>query len=164
MQMCFGDALAICTINQRKFSKLDFKKFHPSGSLGAKLKTVGELMYKGKSIPFINENSNIKTALKIFNKKNLGVLIANNKSGATTGIISDGDFKRLNLKSENIQSLIIKKVMKKNPIILNEDMLAVEALSIMNIKKITALCVYKKNKKKITGLLHMHNILNANIS
>jgi len=164
MQMCFGDALAICTINQRKFSKLDFKKFHPSGSLGAKLKTVGELMYKGKSIPFINENSNIKTALKIFNKKNLGVLIANNKSGATTGIISDGDFKRLNLKSENIQSLIIKKVMKKNPIIVNEDMLAVEALSIMNIKKITALCVYKKNKKKITGLLHMHNILNANIS
>ena len=54
--------------------------------------------------------------------------------------------------------------MKKNPIIVNEDMLAVEALSIMNIKKITALCVYKKNKKKITGLLHMHNILNANIS
>ena len=61
MQICFGDALAISTIKQRKFSKLDFKKFHPSGSLGAKLKTVGELMYKGKSIPFVNENSNIKS-------------------------------------------------------------------------------------------------------
>ena len=113
MQICFGDALAISTIKQRKFSKLDFKKFHPSGSLGAKLKTVGELMYKGKSIPFVNENSNIKSALNIFNKKNLGVLIAKNKKGVTTGIISDGDLKRLNYKSENINNLIIKKVMKK---------------------------------------------------
>ena len=164
MQMCFGDALAISTINQRKFSKFDFKKFHPSGSLGAKLKTVGELMYKGKSIPFVSENSNIKSALNIFNKKNLGVLIAKNKKGVTTGIISDGDFKRLNYKSENINNLIIKEVMKKNPIVVKEDSLAVEALSIMNTKKITALCVYKKNKYKTTGLLHLHNILNANIS
>ena len=79
MQICLGDALALSTINQRKFSKLDFKRFHPSGSLGAKLKTVSELMYRGKDIPFINENSNIKNALKVFNKKNLGVLIAINK-------------------------------------------------------------------------------------
>jgi len=164
VQICFGDALAISTIKQRKFSKLDFKKFHPSGSLGAKLKTVGELMYKGKSIPFVSENSNIKSALNIFNKKNLGVLIAKNKKGVTTGIISDGDFKRLNYKSENINNLIIKEVMKKNPIVVKEDSLAVEALSIMNTKKITALCVYKKNKYKTTGLLHLHNILNANIS
>ncbi|MDC3060995.1 KpsF/GutQ family sugar-phosphate isomerase [Candidatus Pelagibacter sp.] len=164
MQICFGDALAISTIKQRKFSKLDFKKFHPSGSLGAKLKTVGELMYKGKSIPFVNENSNIKSALNIFNKKNLGVLIAKNKKGVTTGIISDGDLKRLNYKSENINNLIIKKVMKKNPIVVREDTLAAEALSIMNSNKITALCVYKKNKFRTTGLLHLHNILNANIS
>ena len=164
IQICIGDALAIATIKQRKFSRLDFKKFHPSGSLGAKLKTVGELMYKGKSIPFVNENSNIKSALNIFNKKNLGVLIAKNKKGVTTGIISDGDLKRLNYKSENINNLIIKKVMKKNPIVVREDTLAAEALSIMNSNKITALCVYKKNKFRTTGLLHLHNILNANIS
>tara|TARA_B100000674_G_scaffold174387_1_gene140945 strand:- start:397 stop:1368 length:972 start_codon:yes stop_codon:yes gene_type:complete len=164
IQICLGDAIALSTINQRNFSKLDFKKFHPSGSLGAKLRTVSELMYKGKEIPFINENSNIKNALKIFNKKNLGVLIAVNKNKNTTGIISDGDFKRISFKSDNINNIIIKKVMKKNPIVINESMLAVEALSIMNSKKITALCVYKKNKNKITGLIHMHNILNANIS
>jgi len=162
-QVCFGDALAISTIKVRKFSRLDFKKFHPSGSLGAKLKTVSELMHKGREIPFINENLNIKTALKIFNKKNLGVLIAKNKKGNTTGIISDGDFKRINYKTDNINDLIIKKVMKKNPIMVNENILAVEALSIMNIKKITALCVYKKNKRKTIGLIHMHSILNANI-
>ena len=162
-QMCFGDALAISTIKQRKFSKLEFKKFHPSGSLGFKLKTVGDLMYQGKSIPFINENSSIKEALKVFNKKNLGLLIAKNNRGNTTGIISDGDFKRINYKTENINNLIIKKVMKKNPIIVNENMLAAEALSVMNNKKITALCVFKKNKRKTTGLIHMHSILNANI-
>ena len=91
----------------------------------------------------------LRSALKIFNKKNLGVLIARNKKGNTTGIISDGDFKRINYKTENINNIIIKKVMKKNPIIVNENMLAVEALSIMNNKKITALCVFKKNKNKL---------------
>jgi len=164
VQVSFGDALAIATIKQRRFSKLDFKKFHPSGSLGAKLKTVGELMYKGKSIPFVNENSNINSALRIFNKKNLGLLIAKNNKGNVTGIISDGDLKRINIKTENFKSVIIKKVMKKNPILVNENMLAVEALSLMSSKKITALCVFKNNKKKITGLIHMHKILEANIN
>ena len=163
-QICFGDALAISTMKHRKFTKFDFKLYHPSGSLGAKLKTVGELMYKGKKIPFVNQNSNIKTGLKILNKKNLGVVIARNTKGRTTGIISDGDIKRINYKTENINNLIVKKVMKKNPILVNENMLAAEALSIMNNKKITALCVFKKDKRKTVGLIHMHNILNANIS
>ena len=81
-----------------------------------------------------------------------------------TGIISDGDLKRISYKSENLNKRIIRSVMKKNPIIVKEDMLAVEALSLMNIRKVTALCVYKKNKKKISGLISLHNILNANIS
>ena len=120
-QISLGDALAISTLKQRKFSKLDFKKFHPSGSLGKKLKTVGELMYSGKNIPFINENSNLKTALKIFNKKNLGVLIAKNNKGITTGIISDGDFKRINNSSENINiknfTILFIKIRKTEPTI-----------------------------------------------
>ena len=163
-QIVFGDSLAISTIKQRKFSKLKFRLFHPAGSLGARLKTVGDLMHKGKEIPFISENSDIKTALKTFNKKNLGVLIAINKKKNLTGIISDGDLKRISYKSENLNKRIIRNVMKKNPIIVKEDMLAAEALSLMNIRKITALCVYKNNKKKISGLISLHNILNANIS
>ena len=162
-QIVFGDCLAISTIKQRKFSKLNFRLFHPAGSLGAKLKTVGDLMHKGKDIPFINENSDIKTALKTFNKKNLGVLIAVNKQKNLTGIISDGDLKRISYKSNNLNKRIIKNVMKKNPIMVNEEMLAAEALSIMNSRKITTLCVFKKNKRKTIGLIHMHNILDANI-
>ena len=164
IQICLGDALAISTIYRRKFSKLDFKKFHPSGALGAKLKTVEDLMYKGKNIPFINEKSNIKNALKILNKKNLGILIIKNSKGNSIGIISDGDIKRISSKTDNINNLIIKNVMKKNPIMVHENTLAAEALSVMNNKKITALCVYKKNKKKVTGIVHMHNILDANIT
>ncbi len=163
-QIVFGDCLAISTIKHRKFSKLKFRLYHPSGSLGARLKTVGDLMHKGKGIPFINENSDIKTALKTFNKINLGVLIAINKQGNMTGIISDGDLKRISYKSDNINYQIIKKVMKKKPIMVREDVLAAEALSIMNYKRISALCVYRKNKKKISGLITLHNILNANIS
>ena len=162
-QIVFGDCLAISTIKQRKFSKLNFRLFHPAGSLGARLKTVGDLMHKGKDIPFINENSDIKTALKTFNKKNLGVLIAVNNQKNLTGIISDGDLKRISYKSKNLNKRIIKNVMKKNPIMVNDEMLAAEALSIMNSRKITALCVFKKNKRKTIGLIHMHNILDANI-
>ena len=81
------------------------------------------------------------------------------------GILTDGDLKRLNRKFENFQNLKIKKVMKKNPISVDKDTLAAQALSIMNAKKITSLCVHKGNKKNITvGIIHIHNILKANIS
>ena len=75
MQLAIGDAMAICTMKQKRFGEKEFKKFHPSGSIGAKLKTVEDLMLKGKKIPFINENTNMHSALKIITKKKLGVLI-----------------------------------------------------------------------------------------
>ena len=71
--------------------------------------------------------------------------------------------KELIISLKILKNYYYKKVMNKNPIVVNENMLAAEALSIMNNKKITALCVYKKNKKITIGLIHMHNILNANI-
>ena len=98
-QIVFGDCLAISTIKLRKFQK-KFRLFHPSGSLGAKLKTVGDLMYKGKNSIY-QSNSNVKNA-EIFNKKNLGILIAKDNRGNATGVLSDGDFKRISSKSENI--------------------------------------------------------------
>ena len=157
--LSIGDALAISTMNYRKFGKLDFKKFHPSGNLGAKLKTVEDLMIKEKKVPFIKENILLKSALKTMNKFNLGVLVVRNNFKKTSGIISDGDIKRISEKNTNI-----KNIMKKNPISVNKDMLATQALSIMNSKKITCLCVHnKKMKNKTSGILTIHNILNANI-
>jgi len=163
-QLSIGDALAISTMNFRKFGKLDFKKFHPSGSLGAKLKTAEDLMLRGNRIPFIRENIFMGKALKTMNKYNLGVLIVINKKKQTIGIISDGDIKRISDKNHNIKKLVAKDIMKKNPITVSQNILAAETLAIMNSKKITCLCVHdKKNKNKTIGILTIHNILNANI-
>ena len=165
VQVALGDAIAITCMVYKKFGKLDFKKFHPSGSLSIKLKTVEDLMLSGKKIPFVNENVSMKDALISINKKNLGTLVIRNNRSYTTGILTDGDLKRINNIKLSFKDLKIKKVMTKKPISVDKDMLAAQALSIMNNKKITSLCVHKNNKKnKTIGFIHIHNILNANIT
>ena len=164
IQLALGDAIGISCMRYNNFGKLDFKKFHPGGSLSVKLKTVGDLMYIGSKIPFVQENTTMKYALRIITQKGLGVLLIK-KRNITSGILTDGDLKRLNRKFENFQKLKIKKVMKKNPVSVDKNTLAAQALSIMNAKKITSLCVHKENKKNRTvGIIHIHNILKANIS
>ena len=164
IQMSIGDALAVATMKHKKFTKLDFKKFHPSGSLGAKLKTVEDLMLTGNKIPFVKENILMKDALKIIVKKKLGTLVIKNKKGFTCGILVDGDIKRSSQKIDNLKTVEIRKIMKKNPISVNRETLAAEALSIMTLKKVTSLCVHDRNKRKTIGIIHIHNILQSNIS
>ena len=165
VQIALGDAIAITCMRYKKFGEIDFKKFHPSGSLSIKLKTVEDLMLIGNKIPFISENVNMRNALKIISKKGLGVLIVKNKNNFTTGILTDGDLKRLTNLDLSSNNLKIKKVMKKNPISVDKNMLAAEALSIMTTKKITSLCVHQNNKRsKTVGFIHIHNILDANIT
>ncbi len=163
-QLGIGDALAISTLKRKKINNLDFKKFHPSGSLGEKLKTVEDLMLTKNKIPFINENIPMTKALRIMTEKKLGTLIAINKKKITTGIITDGQIRKLNSKNVMMNLLKVKDVMTKNPIKVEKNTLATKALSIMNEKKITSLCVYNQNKKSITiGIVHVHNILNKKI-
>jgi arabinose-5-phosphate isomerase len=162
-QLSIGDALAVATINKNNISKKDFKKFHPSGSLGAKLKTVEDLMLVKNKIPFINENTKMKDALKIITQKKLGILIAKNTRGETKGIITDGQIRRTVGKNKNLHNLKVKNVMTKNPISIDREMLAIKAISIMNDKKITSLLVHKSLKKKTVGIIHIHNILASNI-
>ena len=164
-QLALGDAIAIACMNFKNFTKLDFKKIHPSGSLSIKLKTVEDLMVSGRKLPIINENSSMQKALKIIENKKLGVLIVKNKNKNTTGIITDGDIKRMAQKFNKFDKLKVKKVMKKNPISIDKDQLAATALAIMNSKKITSLFVHKKSEnKKTVGIIHMHFILKSNIS
>jgi arabinose-5-phosphate isomerase len=163
-QLSIGDALAISTLKKNKINNLDFKKFHPSGSLGEKLKTVEDLMLTKNKIPFINENMPMTKALKIMTEKKLGTLIVRNKKKFTTGIITDGQIRRMNSKNIVMSLLKVKDVMTKNPIKIEKNTLATKALSIMNEKKITSLCVYNQNKKSTTiGIVHVHNILNKKI-
>ena len=164
-QLAIGDALAIAAMKYKKFGKLDFRKIHPAGSLGAKLRTVGDLMLTGNKIPFIDQNVKIINALKILSKKKLGVLIIQNKTKKTIGIVTDGQIRRYSEKNIDIKKMKIKDIMTKNPIGIDKNSLAAKALALMNGKRITSLCVYdKKKKNKTIGILHIHNILQNNIS
>ena len=164
-QLALGDALAISTMNYRKFSKIDFKKLHPAGSLGAQLRTVEDIMFKGGGIPFVNENLKMSKALKILTEKKLGILIVRNKKRKTTGIVTDGQIRRFSQKNLNFQTLPVKQIMTKKPISIDKNELAAKALSIMNSKKITSLVVNNKSKPSITiGVIHVHTILQSNIS
>tara|TARA_B100000941_G_scaffold236242_1_gene179169 strand:+ start:2592 stop:3566 length:975 start_codon:yes stop_codon:yes gene_type:complete len=163
-QIAIGDCLAVAALNLKKFNKKKFKLFHPHGSLGSQLRTVEDLMISQNGIPFINENSNMKKALSIITKKKLGVLIARDNKKNTTGIITDGQIRRSNLKKGNLKELKVRNIMTKSPISVNKDVLAAKSLAIMSDNKITSLCVHKNgNKKKTIGILHIHHILNANI-
>lgn len=165
VQLSLGDALAISVMNFKKFSQLDFKKFHPAGSLGKRLQTVEDLMVTKSKIPFINEQKSLEEGIKIINSKKLGLLVAVNKKNNATGIFTDGDLKRAIKKKVNISNNKIKNFMTKDPIKIEKSSLAAKALNIMNEKKITSLCVFKKgNLKKIIGIIHIHNILSSNIN
>ena len=160
-QLSIGDALAIALMNKKKFSKLDFKKFHPSGSLGNKLKTAKDLMLTKSKIPFINENQTMNEAIKVINLKKLGFLVITNSEGRTIGVFTDGDLKRLMRKKNKIENLKIRNFMSKKPFSVEENILASDVLLHMNKKKITNVCVFKKkNKDRTIGVLHIHGLIN----
>jgi len=164
-QLALGDALAISSMHYKKFGKLDFKKIHPAGNLGAQLKTVQDIMLTGNKIPFIKENLKMKTAIKILSDKRLGILIVQNKLKKTIGIITDGQIRRFNQNKIYHPFIAVKDVMTKSPISIDKNALAVKALALMNSKKITSLCVHdKRNKFKTIGVLHIHNVLESGIS
>ena len=103
----------------------------------------------------------MKNALKVLNSKKLGFLVIINNQGFNTGVFTDGDLKRLMQKKRGFQNVKIKSFMTKKPYIVDENTLATEILSQMNKRKITNVCVYKRNnKKKTVGVIHIHNLLN----
>ena len=164
-QLALGDAIAIATMKYKKFDKMDFKKLHPAGSLGAQLKTVEDIMIKGKKIPFVNENMQMNKALKVLNEKKLGILVITNKNRKTCGIITDGQIRRFSQKIINFHSLPVRKIMTRKPIFIDKNELAATALNVMNGKKITSLLVKNKKKPSTTiGVIHVHTILQSNIS
>ena len=121
-------------------------------------------MLTGNKIPFVSHKLQMKKALKILNQKKLGVLLAQNERKKTIGIITDGQIRRFNEKKIDLHSMKVKEIMTRNPISVEKNVLAAKALSIMNSRKITSLCVYdKKNKLKTVGIVHIHNILQSDV-
>ncbi len=164
-QASLGSSLVIAVMQFKKHGIMSFKKWHPAGTLSKKLLTVEDLMIKGKNnVPFVNENLKMKEALKILRKKNLGIIIARNSKKNTTGLLSDGDVKRIIQKNKNLESIAVKKVMTSNPITINKNVLAIKALLLMQTNNVTSLCVSSgKSTKKIVGLIRIQNILESTI-
>ena len=162
LTMLLGDCLATTVMYKKKFSKEKFKIFHPGGNIGGSLLLAKDIMVTGKKLPIINSKKSIKDALVVMNKKKLGTVVVL-KNNYITGLISDGDLRREMKSISKITNL--EKIMTKNPLVVNENMPASKALTIMNEKKITSLLVvsdkhYKlKNKAKLKGIIHIHFLL-----
>jgi len=165
LSLLIGDCLATTVMQLKKFSKEKFKVFHPGGNIGNSLLLAKDIMIKGNNMPVINVNRSLKDALKIINKKKLGIIIVQ-KNKFIKGIITDGDLRR-ELKNYS-KKKYISEFMSKNPSIVNENMPASKALGIMNEKKITSLLVvsdknYKSKNKILKGIIHIHSLLEKGI-
>ena len=163
--LLLGDCLATTVMRQKKFSKEKFKIFHPGGNIGSSLLLAKDIMVTGKNMPVINYKKSFGEALKIMNKKRLGIIILI-KNKFITGLVTDGDLRReLNTNSNNRN---LKNFVNEKPLVVNENMPASKALGIMNEKKITSLLVVsdkdvKKRNKKLRGIIHIHFLLQSGI-
>ena len=162
--LLLGDCLATTVMNQRKFSKEKFKVFHPGGNIGNSLLLAKDIMVTGKKIPTLNYKGNLKDAIKIINKKKLGIVVIIKKK-FINGIVVDGDLRRgiKNYSKKNLNEFITK-----NPLVVNENMPASKILAIMSEKKITNLLVvsdadFKKKNKILKGIIHIHFLLNHGV-
>ena len=165
ISLLLGDCLATTAMSQLKFSKEKFKIFHPGGSIGSSLLLAKDIMVTGNQMPTVDINKSFGDAISIMNKKKLGIIIITEKK-FTVGLVTDGDLRR-GFK-ENSKQRSLRKFIKKHPLFINENMPAPKALAIMNEKKITSLLVmsdkdYKKSKKVLKGVIHIHSLLKNGI-
>ena len=164
--MLLGDCLATTIMNLKKFSKEKFKVFHPGGNIGNSLLLSKDIMITGKKMPVINYKNIFKNALRVMNKKNLGILVIL-KNRFIQGIVTDGDLRR-ELKDYSKEKNL-SKFMTTGPLVVNENMPASKALAIMNEKKITSLLVvsdkdFKKKNKILKGIIHIHFLLRTGLT
>ena len=163
--LLLGDCLATTVMHQRNFSKEKFKIFHPGGNIGSSLLLAKDIMVTGKKMPFINHKKKLKDALKIMNEKKLGIIVVL-KNNFIDGLVTDGDLRR-EIKNY-VKDKNLNQLMSEKPLVVNENMPASKALGIMSENKITSLLVvsdkdYKKKKKKLKGIIHIHILLQNGI-
>ncbi|MCK9296476.1 MAG: KpsF/GutQ family sugar-phosphate isomerase [Desulfobulbaceae bacterium] len=159
--LALGDALAVVLIAKKKFAASDFRKNHPGGSLGERLKTkVQEVMITGPLLPLTAPDSSLRAAINILNEKNLGAVIIADDKSKLCGIITDGDLRRLLslTKPLDLDRLQVKDIMTPSPKTIQEDLLAADALSIMQRHEVTILPVLNK-AGLLAGMLHLHDLL-----
>ena len=160
MQMALGDALAIALLEGRGFTSVDFSVLHPGGKLGALLKYTRDLMHTGDAVPLKPLGTKMSDALVEMTSKGFGCVGIVDNKGLIAGIVTDGDLRRH--MGPDLMTATVDEVMTKNPKTIGRDLLAGEALEILNSSKITALIVTEANKP--VGIVHLHDLLRAGVA
>src|ERR1700754_1352255 len=160
MLLALGDALAIALLEGRGFTPVDFSVLHPGGKLGAMLKFTRDLMHAGDAVPLRPLGTRMSDALVEMSSKGFGCVGIVDISGAIVGIVTDGDLRRH--MRPDLMTALVDDVMTKNPKTISRDLLASEALEILNSSKITALIVTDANRP--VGIVHLHDILRAGVA
>jgi arabinose-5-phosphate isomerase len=160
MQLALGDALAIALLEGRGFSTHDFRVLHPGGKLGALLKYTRDLMHTGDAVPLKPLGTKMSDALVEMTSKGFGCVGIVDGKGHIAGIVTDGDLRR-HMRADLMMALV-DDVMTRNPKTIGRDLLAGEALELLNSSKITALIV--TDGKKPVGILHLHDLLRAGVA
>jgi arabinose-5-phosphate isomerase len=161
--LVMGDALAVALLNARGFTANDFALSHPGGSLGKRLLLrLDDIMHKEDRIPIILENALIKDALVEMSLKGLGMTAIVNSHQQIVGLFTDGDLRRILDAKIDIHHDTITTVMTKNPSTVKADMLAAEALKVMEDKKINGLIIVDSTNKPI-GAMNMHDLLRSGV-
>ncbi|MGB1199981.1 MAG: KpsF/GutQ family sugar-phosphate isomerase [Cognaticolwellia aestuarii] len=161
--LVMGDALAVALLNARGFTADDFALSHPGGSLGKRLLLrLADIMHKGERLPTVSTNAKIKDALVEMSLKGLGMTAIVDDNSQLMGLFTDGDLRRILDAQINIHQDSITSVMTKNPYVAQQDMLAAEALKIMEDKKINGLIIVNDNNQPI-GAMNMHDLLKSGV-
>ena len=157
--LAMGDALAVALLNRKQFRAEDFRRNHPGGSLGERLKVaVREVMLTGEKVPVISHNAMLVAGVVELNQKNLGAVFIQDDQGRLLGIITDGDIRRMLSSGKNIQEMTMEEGMKRNPVAISDSLMAADALSIMQQHEITVLAVVDDGGR-LEGILHLHDLL-----
>jgi arabinose-5-phosphate isomerase len=161
--LALGDALALCVLDQRDFTAEDFARSHPGGSLGRRLLIhVSDLMRTGDKAPRVHANASLSEGLLEMSRKGLGLTAIVDADNKPIGIFTDGDLRRAFEQNVNVANSSIADVMHKNPFTIHRDKLAIEAVEIMEQRKINGLLV-TDDSGVLVGALNMHDLLLAKV-
>ena len=157
-QIALGDAIAAELMERRGFKREDFAKYHPGGKLGKRFLRLKDLMHTGDELPVVSPGTPMKDVIYVISSKKLGVAMITDRANFLKGIITDGDLRRMLEKfgGEILQRSAIECANTK-PLALQEEALAVEALGVMEEKKVTSLAVTDP-EGKVTGIIHLHDL------
>jgi arabinose-5-phosphate isomerase len=161
-QMVMGDALAVCLMQLNGFDSNDFAKFHPGGNLGKRLYLRVNDIYTMNENPSVKEDVLFKDVIFSISNGRLGATVVINDNNKITGIITDGDIRRLFEKTDNVKHLKASEILKANPKTILNTALAVEALDKMNSNSITQLIVVDENDSYL-GFIHLHDLIREGI-